>query len=318
MQAICLQDKSLKFIDNFPQIQPQYDEALVRVHLAGICGTDLELVKGYYPYNGILGHEFVGEIIKAPTAPERIGERVVGEINISCGICDSCVTGLTTHCQRRSVLGILNRHGAFAEYLCLPLKNLIPVADTISDEAAVFTEPLAAALAIQQQVHILATDKVLVIGAGRLGQLIAQTLALTGCDLQVVARYDKQRRLLATRNIISIKETQIQTDYDIVIEATGSTEGLTLASQIVRPRGTIVLKSTYKGKTLLDFSKIVVNEIKLVGSRCGSFKPALQLLEKKLVDPTILIEFSYHLNQALEAFDFARQSGKFKVLFKII
>jgi len=318
MQAICLQDKSLKFIDNFPQIQPQYEEALVRVRLAGICGTDLELVKGYYPYNGILGHEFVGEIIQAPTAPERIGERVVGEINISCGICDSCVAGLTTHCQRRSVLGILNRHGAFAEYLCLPLKNLILVADTISDEAAVFTEPLAAALAIQQQVHILTTDKVLVIGAGRLGQLIAQTLALTACDLEVVARYDKQRQLLAARNIISIKETEVQTDYDIVIEATGSTEGLTLACQVVRPRGTIVLKSTYKGKTLLDFSKIVVNEIKLVGSRCGSFKPALQLLEKKLVDPTILIEFSYPLNQALEAFDFARQSGKFKVLFKII
>lgn len=318
MQAICLQDKFLKFIDNFPQVQPQDDEALVRVRLAGICGTDLELVKGYYPYNGILGHEFVGEIIQAPTAPERIGERVVGEINISCGICDSCIAGLTTHCQQRSVLGILNRHGAFAEYLCLPLKNLIPVADTISDEAAVFTEPLAAALAIQQQVQILATDKVLVIGAGRLGQLIAQTLALTACDLQVVARYDKQRQLLATRNIISIKETEVQTDYDIVIEATGSTDGLTLACQVVRPRGTIVLKSTYKGKTLLNFSQIVVNEIKLVGSRCGSFKPALQLLEKKLVDPTILIEFSYPLNQALEAFDFARQSGKFKVLFKII
>jgi threonine dehydrogenase-like Zn-dependent dehydrogenase len=314
MQAICLQDKSLKFIDNFPQVQPQYDEALVHVRLAGICGTDLELVKGYYPYNGILGHEFVGEIIKAPAAPERIGERVVGEINISCGICDSCLTGLTIHCQRRSVLGILNRHGAFAEYLCLPLKNLIPVADTISDEAAVFTEPLAAALAIQEQVHILATDKVLVIGAGRLGQLIAQTLALTACDLEVVARYDKQRQLLAARNIISIKETEVQTDYDIVIEATGSTEGLTLASQVVRPRGTIVLKSTYKGKTLLDFSKIVVNEIKLVGSRCGSFKPALQLLEKKLVDPTILIEFSYPLSRGIEAFDLARQSGIFKVL----
>lgn len=314
MQALCLQDKCIKYIDNFPQVQPQNDEALVRVRLAGICGTDLELVKGYYPYNGILGHEFVGEIIEAPAAPERIGERVVGEINISCGICDSCLTGLTTHCQRRSVLGILNRHGAFAEYLCLPLKNLIPVADTISDEAAVFTEPLAAALAIQEQVKIVATDKVLVIGAGRLGQLIAQTLALTACDLQVVARYDKQRQLLATRNIISIKETEVQTDYDIVIEATGSTEGLTLACQLVRPRGTIVLKSTYKGKTALDFSKIVVNEIKLVGSRCGSFKPALQLLEKKLVDPTILIEFSYPLNRGIEAFDFARQSGIFKVL----
>jgi 2-desacetyl-2-hydroxyethyl bacteriochlorophyllide A dehydrogenase len=314
MQALCLQDKSLKFIDNFPQVQPEDDEALVAVRLAGICGTDLELVKGYYPYNGILGHEFVGEIIQAPTAPLRIGERVVGEINISCGICDSCAKGLTTHCKQRSVLGILNRDGAFAEYLCLPLKNLIRVPDTISDEAAVFTEPLAAALAIQKQVQILATDKVLVIGAGRLGQLIAQTLALTACDLEVVARYDKQRRLLATRNIISITETEVQADYDIVIEATGSIEGLTLASQVVRPRGTIVLKSTYKAKAAFNFSQIVVNEIKLVGSRCGDFEPALQLLEKKLVDPTSLIDNSYPLSRGIEAFDFARQSGILKVL----
>jgi 2-desacetyl-2-hydroxyethyl bacteriochlorophyllide A dehydrogenase len=314
MQALCLQDKSLKFIENFPQVKPQHDEALVAVRLAGICGTDLELVKGYYPYNGILGHEFVGEIIQAPTAPLRIGERVVGEINISCGICDSCAKGLITHCKQRSVLGILNRHGAFAEYLCLPLKNLIKVPNTISDEAAVFTEPLAAALAIQKQVEILATDKVLVIGAGRLGQLIAQTLALTGCDLKVVARYEKQRRLLAARNIISITETEVQADYDIVVEATGSIEGLTLASQIVRPRGTIVLKSTYKAKASFNFSQIVVNEIKLIGSRCGDFEPALQLLEKKLVDPTSLIDNSYPLSRGIEAFDFARQSGIFKVL----
>lgn len=314
MQALCLQDKSLKFIDNFLQVEPEDDEALVAVRLAGICGTDLELVKGYYPYNGILGHEFVGEIIESPTAPERIGERVVGEINISCGICDSCAKGLITHCKQRSVLGILNRHGAFAEYLCLPLKNLIKVPNTVADEAAVFTEPLAAALAIQKQVEILATDKVLVIGAGRLGQLIAQTLALTGCDLEVVARYDKQRRLLATRNIISITETEVQADYDIVVEATGSIEGLTLASQIVRPRGTIVLKSTYKAKASFNFSQIVVNEIKLIGSRCGDFEPALQLLEKKLVDPTSLIDNSYPLSRGIEAFDFARQSGILKVL----
>jgi threonine dehydrogenase-like Zn-dependent dehydrogenase len=211
--------------------------------LAGICATDLELVKGYYPYTGILGHEFVGEIVQAQGALERVGERVVGEINVACGKCNTCLKGQSSHCEWRTVLGIINRNGAFAEYLCLPLKNLIPVPDSISNEAAVFTEPLAAALEIQEQITIKPTAKVLIVGAGRLGQLIAQTLALIGCHLQVVARHEKQRQLLAARKIAWITENSLQKQtFDIVIEATGSVDGFTLAYQAVRPTGIIVQK----------------------------------------------------------------------------
>lgn len=318
MQALCLVNNQLSYRDNIPIPEPLGGEALVRVRLAGICATDLELVKGYYPYAGILGHEFVGEIVQATEAPERIGERVVGEINADCGKCDICLRGQPTHCEQRTVLGIVNRDGAFAEYLQLPLKNLIPVPTSIPDEAAVFTEPLAAALEIQQQVTIRPTDHVLIVGAGRLGQLIAQSLALTGCDLQVVARHDKQRQLLAACQIGWIDENAVAgRAFDIVIEATGSTGGFTLARQAVRPRGTIVLKSTYKGNMSVNFSALVVNEISLVGSRCGPFMPALRLLENRLVDPTLLIDEIFPLEKGLEAFERVAQQGIFKILLEI-
>ncbi|TGO02538.1 alcohol dehydrogenase [Candidatus Thiomargarita nelsonii] len=315
MQALCLEKKQLILQDNIPIPEPLASEALVRVHLAGICATDLELVKGYYPYTGILGHEFVGEIVQAVNAPERIGERVVGEINVACGMCETCLRGQTTHCERRTVLGIVNRDGAFAEYLCLPLKNLIPVPASIPNEAAVFTEPLAAALEIQAQVTIRPTDQVLVVGAGRLGLLIAQTLVLTGCQLQVVARHDKQQQLLAARQIAWIDENSVQSRaFGVVIEATGSTGGFRLARQAVRPRGTIVLKSTYQGDSSINFSALVVDEISLVGSRCGPFAPALRLLENRLVDPTLLIDDCFPLDKALDAFERVVQPGVLKVL----
>jgi 2-desacetyl-2-hydroxyethyl bacteriochlorophyllide A dehydrogenase len=316
MQALCLENNRLILRNNIPIPEPLAGEALVRVHLSGICATDLELVRGYYPYTGILGHEFVGEIVQAADAPERVGERVVGEINAACGSCETCLRGQSTHCERRTVLGIVNRDGAFAEYLRLPLKNLIPVPASIPDEAAVFTEPLAAALEIQAQVTIRPTDQVLIVGAGRLGQLIAQTLVLTGCHLQVVARHHKQRLLLAARQIAWIDENAVQgRAFDIVIEATGSTGGFALARQAVRPRGTIVLKSTYKGDNSVNFSALVVDEITLVGSRCGAFAPALRLLEKQLVDPTLLIDDRFSLDKGLEAFERVVQPGILKVLF---
>jgi 2-desacetyl-2-hydroxyethyl bacteriochlorophyllide A dehydrogenase len=316
MQALCLENNRLILRNNIPIPEPLAGEALVRVHLSGICATDLELVRGYYPYTGILGHEFVGEIVQAADAPERVGERVVGEINAACGSCETCLRGQSTHCERRTVLGIVNRDGAFAEYLRLPLKNLIPVPASIPDEAAVFTEPLAAALEIQAQVTIRPTDQVLIVGAGRLGQLIAQTLVLTGCHLQVVARHHKQRQLLAARQIAWIDENAVQgRAFDIVIEATGSTGGFALARQAVRPRGTIVLKSTYKGDNSVNFSALVVDEITLVGSRCGAFAPALRLLEKQLVDPTLLIDDRFSLDKGLEAFERVVQPGILKVLF---
>ncbi|HEC84822.1 MAG TPA: alcohol dehydrogenase [Thioploca sp.] len=315
MQALWLENNQLSYRDNVPIPKPLDGEALVRVRLAGICATDLELVKGYYSYTGILGHEFVGEIERAQDAPERVGERVVGEINVACGACDNCLRGQPTHCGRRTVLGIVNRDGVFAEYLCLPLKNIFPVPDSIPDEAAVFTEPLAAALEIQEQVIIRPTDRVLVVGAGRLGHLIAQTLLLTGCHLQVVARHDKQRQLLAARQIAWLDENAVpERTFDIIIEATGSAGGFALARQAVRPRGTIVLKSTYKGDMSVNVAALVVDEVTLVGSRCGPFAPALRLLEKRLVDPTLLIDYRFPFENALQAFERVVQPGVLKVL----
>ncbi len=317
MQAIWLQNRKLSYRTDIPVPIPANGEALVKVLLAGICATDLQLIKGYYPYTGILGHEFVGEIVQAADAPERIGERVVGEINVACGKCDNCVRNQPTHCEQRNVLGIINRNGAFAEYLCLPLTNLIPVPNSIPNEMAVFTEPLAAALQIQQQVSIAPKHKVLIVGAGRLGQLIAQTLILTGCHLQVVARYEKQQLLLATHKIAWIMEQDIKShNFDIVIEATGSKTGFNLAIQAVRPRGIIVLKSTYKDMEA-NLSSIVINEITLVGSRCGPFAPALHLLENKLVDPSRLIANKFPLSQSLQAFDYIQQPGIMKVLLQM-
>lgn len=292
-------------------------EALIRIRQAGICGTDLELVKGYYPFTGILGHEFVGEVVTA-TDPTWIGARVVGEINVVCGTCAACRSGRRSHCENRTVLGILNRHGTFAEYTTLPLANLHRVPDTIPDEMAVFTEPLAAALEIQEQVAIHPGDRVLLIGAGRLGQLIAQTLALTGCDLHVLARHPGQKDRLAARGIpVLSAETLPLRCWDVVIEATGSADGFHLARQAVRPRGTLVLKSTYKGDLTLNASALVVDEITLVGSRCGPFAAALRLLEARHVDPTPLIMDVLPLDRALEALERAAQPGMLKVLLRM-
>ena len=320
MRAVWLENQALKFRKDVPEPEPVAGEARVKVRQAGICGTDLELVKGYYPFSGIPGHEFVGEIVLTPDQPDRVGQRVVGEINVSCGACRNCLAAQPTHCENRSVLGIKNRNGAFAEYLCLPLKNLKAVPDTVSDDAAVFVEPLAAALEIQEQIKIRSTDRVLVLGAGRLGQLIAQTLMLLDCDLTVVARHKNQQALLADRQIGWIDERAVrQRIFDVVIEATGSPDGVALAQQAVRPRGTIVLKSTMmeKGDAHIDFSSLVVDEITLLGSRCGPFAPALHLLKKQRVDPTTLITSRYELREALKAFEHASAPGALKIILDI-
>jgi 2-desacetyl-2-hydroxyethyl bacteriochlorophyllide A dehydrogenase len=318
MKAIWLEGNKLQYRDDVPVPEPPTGEALVAVRLAGICATDLELVKGYYPYTGIPGHEFVGEIVRAPGFEDRIGERVVGDINAACGSCEACRSDRRTHCEQRTVLGIVGRNGAFAEYLCLPSENLIKIQDTVPDHAAVFSELLAAALEIQEQIEFRQNDRVLVIGAGRLGQLIAQTLARTGCGLQVAVRHPKQQSLLEAVGIDWIKEDAILSrQYDVVVEATGSGAGFELARRAVRPRGVIVLKSTYKGDVQVNFSSIVVDEITLIGSRCGPIAKAVQWLEKKLVDPTPYIEARYPLEGVLDAFDHAERPGAFKVLLEI-
>lgn len=290
-------------------------EARIELLLAGVCGTDLALLDGYYPFVGIPGHEFVGRVVDCPLNPQWIGKRVVGDINASCGQCETCLTGNESHCARRTVLGIVGRNGVFAESFALPLRNLYPVPAGVSDEAAVFAEPLAAACEILEQVTLGAGRRVLLIGAGRLGQLVARVLACTGCDLAVLAKYENQRNSLERLGIGCISmEDAGQRLWDVVVEATGNPDGLRAALGAVRPRGTIILKSTYRGQISLDMSSIVVDEITLVGSRCGPIKRALELLEGGIVDPRDLIAGTFSLEHGAEALGQAALPGMMKML----
>jgi threonine dehydrogenase-like Zn-dependent dehydrogenase len=301
--------------DDVPLPAPPAGEALVRVSLAGVCNTDLELVRGYYPYRGIPGHEFVGIVERAEGEREWVGRRVVGEINASCGACPTCLAGRRTHCERRSVLGIVARDGAFATHLVLPVSNLHAVPDGVPDEVAVFTEPTAAALELQEQVRVSPGDRVVVIGPGKLGNLVAQTLAATGCRLLAVGRSERPLALLSARGIPTATADAIEPRRaDLAVECTGSPEGLELARRAVRPRGTIVLKSTYHGKAAIDMAPFVVDEITLVGSRCGPFAPALAALARGEVDPRPLVEARYPLAEAVAAFDHASRPGTLKIL----
>jgi threonine dehydrogenase-like Zn-dependent dehydrogenase len=317
MRALWLESRTLTLRDDVPLPVPPAGEALVRVRLAGLCNTDLELVRGYYPYAGVPGHEFVGVVEEAPAAPAWNGRRVVGEINAACGECDTCRAGRRTHCEGRTVLGILGRDGAFATHLRLPVANLHHVPDALPDGLAVFTEPTAAALEIQAQVQVGPRDRVVVIGAGKLGNLVAQTLATTGCDLLAVGRSPRPLALLAHRGIRTGTAADLPTRRaDVVVECTGNPEGLEMARRAVRPRGTIVLKSTYHGRATLEMAPFVVDEITLVGSRCGPFAPALALLARGAVDPAPLVEARYSLGEGVGAFEHAARPGALKVLLE--
>lgn len=285
-------------------------EATVRVSVAGVCATDLELVQGYMGFQGVLGHEFVG-VVEHADNPHWIGRRVVGEINCPCGRCEVCRAGRGNHCPNRSVLGIQGRDGAFAERLSLPLANLHPVPDGVPDDAAVFVEPLAAACQILEMVHVPPSCRVLVMGLGRLGQLIARVLALTGADVTGVSRSEARRALLP---LPTATPEQVRGGADLVVEATGSPEGLAQAAKWVRPRGTVVLKSTVHDLGEARPTGWVVDEITIVGSRCGPFAPALRLLERGLIDPRPLISARLPLSDGLEALARARAPGVVKVL----
>src|SRR2546426_728297 len=316
MRAVWTEDPPLGVRDELPSPEQPGGEALVRVLQAGICNTDIELARGSFPFAGIPGHEFVGVVEQGPVA--LIGHRVVGEINAVCGTCRACLAGRRTHCERRTVLGIVSRHGAFADYLILPAENLHPVPDAVSTDAAVFTEPLAAALAIQEQVPIGPRDRVLVVGDGKLGQLVAQTLALSGCALLVVGRHDAKLAPLATRGIDTGRADRATPgEFDVAVECTGNPEGFAVAQRALRPRGTLVLKSTYTGALTLDAAAVVVNELKLVGSRCGPFAPALRLLAEGRVAVEPLIHARYPLANALAAFEHAQRPGVLKVLLDV-
>ncbi len=296
--------------------EPGPGEALLRLRLAGVCSTDLELVRGYYPFRGILGHEFVADVVSSPDDPAWEGRRVVGEINAACSECrSSCRQGPTRHCPQRTVLGIVNRDGCFAEYLTLPIANLLEVPESLEDQAAVFTEPLAAALQITQQVQIQPDSRVLVIGAGRLGQLIARVLALTGCRLCVSVRHAGQRERLERLGIECLQSDEIAAaSMDVVIDAAGSPCGLDDALKAVRPCGAVVLKSTYASRHSIDFSRVVVDEVRLIGSRCGPFAPALRLMESARIDPRDLIQDRVSMDSAPSALERARQPGYLKAL----
>ncbi len=313
MQGLWLEANQLSLKTDLPQPQPAPGEALVKVLRAGICNTDLELIRGYYPYTGVLGHEFVGIVEQGPD--ELRHQRVVGDINAACGNCYYCDRGIPSHCENRTVLGIVNRQGAFADYLCLPITNLYPIPDRIPTDAATFVEPIAAALEIQQQVNITPNDRVVVIGDGKLGQLVAQTIALTGCDLLTIGRHAEKLAHLQARGIRTGFVQDIPPrSFDFAVECTGNAEGFATALAALRPRGKLMLKSTYAGKLSLDASAIVVDEITIVGSRCGPFAPAIALLEQQQIDVTPLIHGHYPLQAGLAAFEHAQTRGVLKIL----
>jgi threonine dehydrogenase-like Zn-dependent dehydrogenase len=308
-------DEQLEYRPDAPDPTPPPGEALIRTRLAGICNTDLEIVRGYLGFKGVLGHEFVGEVARADDAPELVGQRVVGEINAYCGECATCRRGDPTHCPHRTSLGIDRRDGTMADYFTLPINLLYPVPSSIPDEWAVFTEPLAAACEITEQVAIRPTDRVIVLGDGKLGLLVAQVLQLTGCDLLLVGRHSEKLAVLERRGVHTrIADEVIPSGADVVVEATGSAHGFATARALVRPRGTLVLKSTFHGDVSLDLSMLVVDEVTVVGSRCGPFPAALRLLEQRLVDVEPLIHKTYSLNDGLTAFERAGDRGVLKVL----
>jgi threonine dehydrogenase-like Zn-dependent dehydrogenase len=315
MRGLWLEDRKVSYREDLPMPEIGDGMALIKLKQAGICSTDLEMIRGYYPFSGVPGHEFVGEVVEAPGYESWVGKRVVGEINLTCGRCQACLAGRPHHCENRKVLGILGHNGVLAEHFTLPVKNLHLVPEGVSDDAAVFTEPLAAALEIQQQVQIQPGMKVLVVGAGRLGLLIAQTLRLTGCDLRVVVRHKKPADLLAQWDIGTCEVGEVQENSaDLVVEATGSPAGFELSRGALRPAGTLVLKSTFAGDFNLNLSKLVVDEITLIGSRCGPFAPALRLLETGLVAPTGLMDARFRLSDGVAAFEKADNRGVLKVL----
>ncbi len=294
------------------------DESVVRVLKAGICNTDLEIINGYFGFKGVLGHEFVG-IVEASKNAFWVGQRVVGEINAACGRCDYCRRGWRRHCPDRSVLGILNRDGAFREYLTLTEENLHLVPSIISDDDAVFTEPVAAACEILDQVSIDQNHRVAVLGDGKLGLLIGMVLSQTGCRLSLIGKHASKMKLLSDFPIELLlldSAQKLKQAFDIVIEATGSPLGWDLALQLTKPRGTLVLKSTFQGQIKFNPAPIVVDEITVVGSRCGRFEAALNLLQSGSLRASRLIQHSFPLHQALEAFSVAHQPGTLKVLIE--
>ena len=315
MKATFFNGKQMIFDNNYPD--PEFNETLVQVNLAGICGTDLEILNGYMKYSGILGHEFVGTVVKSNNS-NLIGKRVVGEINAGCTRCDFCLRGMERHCPSRTVLGILKRDGAFAEFLSLPEKNLHVIPDSISDEQAVFVEPLAAAFEINEQISLKPEWNVAVVGDGRLAQLIIQVIKLTCSNITCFGKHQNKLEGLIQSGIkikIGIESTDEQL-FDLVVEATGSNSGFTDTMKLVKPRGTVVLKSTITSRENLDLTSTIINEITLIGSRCGLFKPAIDALATGVISVNSMIDSTFSLDKFEDAIIHAKKPDTLKVFLK--
>jgi threonine dehydrogenase-like Zn-dependent dehydrogenase len=315
MLGVVLDGGKLSVRSDLPVPEPDPGEVRVRVRLAGICETDLQLLRGYMGFRGILGHEFVGVAETGKFA----GERVVGEINCSCHVCETCLSGLPTHCPRRTVLGILGRNGAFAEYLVLPEANLHPVPDSLADEVAVFTEPVAAAFQIPARYPDLKGKRVVLLGDGRLGQLCAQVLDQNGARLLVVGKHARKLEQLRRMNFETALRDAAQPDRsaDIVVDCTGSPSGFEDACRWVRPTGTIILKTTVAGRPELSLAPIVIDEVRVIGSRCGPFAPAIRALAEGSVQTRHLVDAEFPLPDAIEAFERVASRAVQKVLLRI-
>lgn len=334
MRSLQFDGKAVEFNPNTPDPAPAEGEALVRVHTAGICQTDLEIAKGYMSFAGILGHEFVGTVVKLGknTKSDHLGKRVVAEINCICGKCDMCNHGLSSHCTRRTVIGILNRNGAFADFIRVPVRNLHVVPDHVTDDEAVFVEPLAAAFQILRQVPIEKRTRVTVLGDGRLGQLVVQALSRTGCPLVLVGHHEDKltlaeklwKSLAASKNgptgafrTTLEKEVRSARDQDVVVDCTGQASGLERALSLVRPRGTVVLKTTAAAGKPLNLAPIVIDEITVLGSRCGPFADAIAALAERRVNVTGMISRRVSLEQGPGLFPPNPQPHAMKILLKV-
>jgi threonine dehydrogenase-like Zn-dependent dehydrogenase len=315
MNAICWDGDAVTLDFSYSPPVPDQDTAIVKVLLAGICSTDLQIFKGYMGFRGVPGHEFVGSVSQGPK--EWLDKRVVGEINFGCGKCEFCARDLSRHCPKRTVMGIVNADGAFAEYVAVPVENLHLVPDSVNDEQAVFTEPLAAAFEILRQIQISTGDEILILGDGKLGNLCAQVLRLTGAKVTALGKHPDKLDLINRAGV----RTMLLHDwrprlFDVVVEATGSAAGLELAMRAVRPRGTLVLKSTIAGAHQVSLAPVVINEINLIGSRCGVFPDALEALRNSQISVAPLIEQVYPLEQGIEAIQHAARPGARKILLR--
>ena len=316
MQALVLKNSKIS-LEEIEKPQRQKNESLIKVNLVGICNTDIELQKGYMEFEGVLGHEFVGTVFESENQ-DLINQRVVGEINLGCGQCSFCLLDMSRHCPNRTVLGIDKKDGVMSEYVTLPNENLHIVPVEVINEQAVFTEPLAAAFEILEQVHFLPGIKVLLLGDGKLGQLIARVLHCAGIEILVIGKNQSKLELLENLGILTIHLDNFKTqEFQIVIEATGSADGFLKAVDCTKPRGTLVLKSTIAAESGMNLAMVVVKEITIIGSRCGPFKPALKALELNKIKTDDLVTDIFPLKDAEKAFQKALKPESLKVLLKV-